>query len=265
MDISAIDRSATQGRSWLHVVAPSSKLVGLVLLLASVIVSWNALVLAALAAGLLAVGMSAKVPMRLLLALSLYPALFAAIFAFASAPSWLQATVIVLKAVTAALASVLIVLTTPYPQVFAPVQRVVPGVVGDALLMTYRAFFLLAERFTDVVRSIRLRAPVTGSPMRSMRSTGAALGNVLLYSADLAQREYDIMRVRGYEGRLRIERTRATRPQLDAALIALAALGFATALLWRIRWESLNPYSWFPLGIAMLMLGAAGLYRWRQA
>jgi energy-coupling factor transporter transmembrane protein EcfT len=131
--------------------------------------------------------------------------------------------------------------------------------------MTYRAFFLLAERFSDVVRSIRLRAPVAGSPVRSMRSTGAALGNLLLYSADLAQREYDIMRVRGYEGRLRIERTRSSRPLLDGALIALAALGLVTAIVWRIGWQALNPYSWLPLGMALVMLAAAGLYRWRQA
>ncbi len=215
MDISAIDRSGTQGTSWLHRATPRSKLVATALVLAAAIVSWNFLVLASLALVLLAAAISAELDLKLTLTLALYPAFFAAVFAFASAPSWLGALVIVLKAVTAALAVVIVVLTTPYPQVFAPLQRVAPGIVGDALLMTYRTFFLLLERFSDVLRSIRLRSGAGRSPVRAVRMGAAALGNVLLYSIDLAEREYDVMRLRGYSGRLEISVPRHswTRPR----------------------------------------------------
>jgi cobalt/nickel transport system permease protein len=265
VDIGAVDRSGTQGTSWLHRATPRAKLVALVFVLAAAIVSWNFLVLAALVLVLFAAAVSAHLNLKLTITLSLYPAFFAAIFAFASAPSWLGALVIVLKAVTAALAVVIVVLTTPYPQVFAPIQRVAPGIVGDALLMTYRTFFLLLERFGDVVRSIRLRAGLGGSPARALRMGASSLGNVLLYSVDLAQREYDVMRLRGYSGRLRI--TVPTHPWAAAEmlLVSVAVASLGVALLWRVGAAALNPYSWLVPALGAAALGAAALVRWRSA
>ncbi len=48
MDIGAIDRSGTQGTSWLHRATPRSKLLAIALMLGAAIISWNFLVLAAL-------------------------------------------------------------------------------------------------------------------------------------------------------------------------------------------------------------------------
>jgi cobalt/nickel transport system permease protein len=265
VDISAIDRSGTQGTSWLHRATPRSKLVGVALVLAAAIVSWNFLVLASLAMVLLAAALSAKLDMKLTLTLSLYPAFFAAIFAFASAPSWLGALVIVLKAVAAALAVVIVVLTTPYPQVFAPLQRIAPGIVGDALLMTYRTFFLLLERFSDVVRSIRLRSGVSRSPARAVRLGAASLGNVLLYSIDLAQREYDVMRLRGYSGRLEINVTSHPWRGAESLLVVAGVASLVVAVLWRLGAAGLNPYSWLVPLPALAALAIAGFVRRRSS
>ena len=144
-------------------ISPKTKLVAFALVLAAVVVTWNVLVVAALAVVLAAGVVSAGLRSRLAFGLAAYPALFALIFAFASAPDALTGAVIMLKAVSAALAAVIVVLTTPYPQVFAPVQRIVPGVVGDALLMTYRATFLLLDKFSNLLRSMRLRAGLSGT------------------------------------------------------------------------------------------------------
>jgi cobalt/nickel transport system permease protein len=265
MDIGAIDRSGTQGSSWLHRATPRSKLLAVAFVLAAAIVSWNFLVLTSLVLVLFAAALSADLDLKLTLTLSLYPAFFAAIFAFASAPAWLGALVIVLKAVAAALAVVIVVLTTPYPQVFAPLQRMAPGLVGDALLMTYRTFFLLLERFADVVQSIRLRAGIGRSPGRALRMGAASLGNVLLYSVDLAQREYDVMRLRGYSGRLEISVPTHAWTFAEALLLVTSALSLLVATVWRFGASGLNPYSWLVALPALAALVAAVFVRWRSA
>jgi cobalt/nickel transport system permease protein len=265
MDIGAIDRSGTQGTSWLHRATPRSKLIAVALVLAAAIVSWNFLVLASLVLVLVAAAISADLDLKLTLTLSLYPAFFAAIFAFAAQPSWLGALVIVLKAVAAAMAVVIIILTTPYPQVFAPLQRIAPGLVGDALLMTYRTFFLLLERFADVVRAIRLRAGIGRSPLRAVRMGAASLGNVLLYSVDLAQREYDVMRLRGYSGRLEINLPTHHWKTAEIGLVSVAAFALALSALWRLGAAGLNPYSWLVPLPALGALAATVLVKRRSA
>ena len=265
MDIGAIDTSATTGASWLHRRSPVSKLIAFAFLLAAVVVTWNLFVVLGLLAVLSAAVISARLKARLAFGLAAYPALFALIFALASATGIMTGAVIVSKAVTAALAAVTIVLTTPYPQVFAPVQRVVPIVVGDALLMTYRSVFLLLGKFSDLLRAMRLRAGVVGhAPIPSARATTRALGGLLLYSLDLSQREYDVMRVRGYERRLVADLPRSERPLADAAMIATAALLLAASALWRVAWQALNPYSWIPLAAGVLLLAVVVILRWRQ-
>ena len=259
MRIGAIDESATLGRSWLHHTAPVHKLLAFVCILGAAMVTWNLLVLIAIALLLVAALLSARVPLRLALSLAAYPALFAGVFALSSAPDVMTGTVIVLKSACAGLAAVTIALTTPYPQIFAPIQRVTPRLVGDALLMTYRATFLLLEKFGSLLTAVRLRSGLARrQPVRAARATTAALGGLLLYSLDLAQRDYDVMRLRGYEGRLRVALPRSTAPVRDAALVLLAASTLATSVLWRAGAATLNPYSWIvPLLPAVLLLAAA--------
>ena len=266
MNIGVIDTSATLGRSWLHRASPRSKLVAFALVLAAVVVSFNVLVLAAIALVLAAAVFSANLNPKLAFGLAAYPAIFAVIFAFASAPDVATALTIVLKAVSAALAAVIVALTTPYPQIFAPIQRVVPSVVGDALLMTYRSMFLILEKFSDLLRAVRLRSGFSaGNRTRAVAGTARALGGLLLYSVDLAQRDYDIMRVRGYEGRLRVRLPKSVRPAMDAALVVAAFALLAMSVLWRVNWQVLNPYSWLPLVPAMLLFASAMLVRWRSS
>ncbi|MDP2183246.1 MAG: energy-coupling factor transporter transmembrane component T [Actinomycetota bacterium] len=258
MNIGAVDHSATLGTSWLHRASPVAKLAAFALTLAAVVLTWNALVVASLAIMLASVATSCRLKFRLTYSLALYPGLFALVFAVSSAPDALVGAVIVLKAVTAALAAVIIVLTTPYPQVFAPVQRIVPSIVGDALLMTYRSTFLLLEKFSNLLRAVRLRSGLTaGHPVRAARATTSALGGLLLYSFDLSQRDYDVMRLRGYEGRLRAPLPRGESPARDVALVAGAALALATSALWRAGAATLNPYSWLVAIPALLALGVA--------
>lgn len=260
MDIGRVDASATRGNSALHRTAPVPKLIAFALVLAAVVMTTNVLVLAGIALTLAAVAIGHRLPLKPMFALAAYPGIFAAVFAFAASASLLSAALIVLKAVTAALAAVLLMFTTPYPQVFAPLQRVLPGIIGDVLFMTYRSLFLLLEAFSHTLRAARLRAGLVGvQPIRSARTVTRSLGGVLLYSIDLSQRTYDVMRLRGYDGRLVVNPQRSVSRLLDARAVVFGVAVLAAAILWRVGWRYLNPYSWLPvlLGGLFVVVGVA--------
>ena len=265
MHIGAIDESATMGRSWIHSASPISKLLAFVLLLAAAMVSWNVLVLLSVVLLLGAALVSSGSKPRLAFGLAAYPAVFAIVFAVASAPDILTGAAIVAKAFAAGLSAVTIVLTTPYPQVFAPIQRVVPTIVGDALLMTYRSTFLLLDKLSNLMRSVRLRSGLSaGQPVRAARASAQALGGLLLYSFDLSQRDFDVMRVRGYQDRLQASLPRSTNRHADALMLAAAAAMLATSVLWRVGSESLNPFSWLLPPVPALLLALALALRYRS-
>lgn len=254
MDITAIDRSAVTGDTLLHRAAPASKLVAASLLLGAVVSVSDPLVAAGLALSITGAAAAVRLPLRHMLPLALYPALFALIFAFAAAPGPVTGALVVLKAVMAALVVVTLMFSTPYPQVFAPLQRVVPTVVGDALLMTYRSIFILAEKFGDLLRAVRLRSGLSSrQPIRAARATTRALGGLLLYSFDLSQREYDILRLRGYEGGLRVSPRKSVEPSADVAAIAYAALVLAVVIVFRV-WPHIAGYGWLVTAVGAIDL-----------
>jgi cobalt/nickel transport system permease protein len=264
MDIRVVDTSAVMGTSPAHRAAPWAKLAGFGLVLAAVVFSTNVLVVAGMALALAAAVPAWRLPGRAVFSLAAYPGIFAALFALAAAPDVLTGSLFVAKAVTAALAALLLVFTTPYPQVFAPLQAVVPSVVGDAMLMTYRSLFLLADKFGHLLTAIKLRSGLAkGHPVRAARATASALGGLLLYSIDLSQREYDVLRVRGYGRRLRVQ-----LPHGDSAaggwLLAAAVALFGVSLSVRLAWVALNPYSWTVPLASLALLVIVALYRWRR-
>lgn len=257
MDVTAVDRSAVLGNTPLHRAAPASKLVATGLVIAGVVAVANPLVAAGLALSLTGAAAALRLPLRAMLPLALYPTVFALVFAFAAAPGPVTGALFVLKAVTAALAVVTLMFSTPYPQVFAPIQRVTPTIVGDALLMTYRSLFILAEKFADLLRAVRLRSGISRKqPVRAAQATTRALGGLLLYSLDLSQREYDILRVRGYEGGLRVSPMPSRDRAMDAATLVYGALVLAVALAF--HGHSLEPYAWL-VTVAGLLDLAVGL------
>lgn len=255
MDVTAVDRSAVLGDTLLHRAAPGSKLVAAALLLGAVVTVNDPLVAAGVALSLAGAGAAVHLPLRHMLPLALYPALFALVFAFAAAPGPATGALFVLKAVTAALAVVTLMFSTPYPQVFAPVQRITPTIVGDALLMTYRSLFILAEKFGDLLRAVRLRSGVSArQPVRAAQATTRALGGLLLYSLDLSQREYDILRLRGYEGRMRVRPQTSTDRSADVAALLYGALILAAVLAFRTL-PALAGYAWLVTLAGALDLG----------
>ena len=262
MDIARVDSSATRGTSALHRAIPGAKLTAFALVLAGVVVSTNVLVISGIALCLVAAIVAQRLPWRPMIALALYPGIFGAIYAFAASADVLSAALIILKAVTAALVAVLLMFTTPYPQVFAPIQRVLPAVIGDALLMTYRSLFLLLEKFGHTLTAVRLRAGVIGvNPIRSAATITRSLGGVLLYSIDLSQRTHDVMYLRGYDGRLVITPQPSVSAGLDRAVVAAGAVLCVVTVAWRLWWPVLNPYAWLPPLTGALLVVLALVWR----
>jgi energy-coupling factor transporter transmembrane protein EcfT len=260
MRLASADESATLGRSALHRADPIAKLIAFGMVLAAVVASANVLVVAAVALVLLAVVFVMRLPWRPMLVLAAYPAFFALLFAWAAAPDPLSGALIVAKALCAALAAVLLMFTTPYPQVFAPLQRVLPQVVGDAMLMTYRSFFILLEGFARLVLAARLRAGiVSGQPVRSAKAAARALGGLVLQTVDLSQRTWDVMRLRGYERRLIVEIPHGEARGVDAAVVCVSLALLAMSLAWRVFWPVLNPASWAPVAVALALLAGGVL------
>ena len=257
MRIADVDTIAVLGDSALHRIGAPAKLVAFVLVLSAVLVTTNVLLIIALSLTLIAVVVGLRLPARTLLGFAAYPAVFAALFALATTAGILGVVLVVGKALCAALAAVLLTFTTPYPYIFAPVQRVMPTLLGDAALMTYRSLFLLLDRMDKTLTSVRLRAGRPQSFGAGARMATTALGGVLFYSIDLSQRTYDVMRLRGYEGRLEISPQPAGPIALRMATVVAAAALLGVAVLWRVWWTALNPYSWLPaLSAALLLLVA---------
>ena len=262
MDISSVDTSATLGSSALHRVHPVAKLIAFVLALAGVVASSNVLVLAAVALVLASVVVAMRLPLRQVFGLAAYPALFAALFAFAASAGPITVAVLMLKAVTAALTALTLMFTTPYPYVFAPLQRVLPSLVGDALLMTYRSFFLLLEKLQRVTRAARLRAGLVGrQPIRSARAATLALGTTMLYAFDMSERTYDVMTLRGYEQRLRVSMPASVSRVADVLTVAAGGVLFATCLAWQLAAPVLVPLAWIPAAAATGLLVAVIIVR----
>ncbi len=267
MDVTSIDYWATGRTSFLHKRATAAKLLAWLLVLVAVIVSQNLLIIAAIYLTLVAVVRSTRLPMGQVLGLAAYPVLFAVLFAVSQLQEagLLFGLTIIAKAATAALDSVLLISTTPYPQVFGFIQNYVPATIGDGLFMTYRSVFILMDKLQHLVRAVRIRGGLSrGRFWQNLRNVGVALGTLMIDSVDYSQRLYAIMRVRGYEKRIAAENLSAPwrLPEAGVALAGLLVLG--VSLSFRIWYQTLNPISWLPPLVALLFFGWEGARVWSR-
>lgn len=198
-----IDYLASAGRSPWHRASAISKL-ALTLLFVLVAVftpSWATL--AALLLTALVLCFTAQLPLALIGAAASTPILFSAIFVVAHwHGGWGEPLILLMRPMVASLTAVWLVGTTPYPDLFAPISRVLPRVVGDSLFLTYRAVFALLARMERLWRALFLRGGMTGSPARRVGMMGEAVGTVVLSGFDRSHRLYQTMLLRGHSGRI---------------------------------------------------------------
>ena len=230
-----IDYLASAGHSPWHRASAVAKLALAAGLVALAVFTPSWAVLAMLLATALALALTARIPAGLVGAAASTPALFAFIFALAR---WhgdgLATLVLFARPIVAGLTALWLVGTTPYPDLFAPLSRILPRVIGDSLFLTYRAAFALLARVERVWMALHLRGGLGGTLGRRSNAMGEAVGTVVLSGFDRSQRLYQTMLLRGHSGRVCGCRHWLDRGSGDAWVVLAAAwVVVAAAELWR--------------------------------
>jgi cobalt/nickel transport system permease protein len=201
--LAEVDLRANQGGTVWHRASALAKLLLAVAVLAVAVFapSWRVLLVAHVLAWMLA--LSSRLPVRLVAAIASYPILFSALFVIARWDgTWQTPLVLVLRPLTASLLAAWLVGTTPYPDLFAPVARVLPRPAGDSLFLTYRALFALLQRADALWRALRLRGGFAGPARRRLSHAGEGLGVLVVHSFERSRRIYETMHLRGHSGRV---------------------------------------------------------------
>jgi len=267
LDIAAIDHWANNRTSPLHRASALGKGLAVALVIAAVVVAWSPFLLLAIFFVLLAGVFVSGLPVRSLVGLAAYPTIFAALFALSRWDgTWATPALVLLKSLTAAQAMVLLIATTPYPDVFAPLGRLLPRLVADGLFITYRSLFLLLEELGHVLTALRLRGALRRDrPIASGANVARSLGMLLIRAIDLSERLYDVLRLRGYRGRIvptgrwhAVSRSDALPLAVGAFAFAVSALALALPRVW------LAASGYHVLGSALVAVAALGLTRARR-
>ncbi|HEY8476129.1 MAG TPA: CbiQ family ECF transporter T component [Chloroflexota bacterium] len=267
MDLATIDLWATRGTSPFHRAAPWAKLLGAGLGVTATVVVNDAVALLAFYLLLVAAVVLTGLPTLRVLGVAAYPAIFALLFAVSRWNGSLATpAVIVLKALTAALAMVLLITTTPYPEVFAALRRATGPVVGDALFLTYRSLFLLLDLFGHLLTALRLRGGLRPRRYASnARNLALGLGFLLIEAMELSQRLYAAMRVRGYAGHLAAPGRWRRRTPYDPLPVAVGGALLVVAVALQTGGAAIERYRGALLVLALLGLFTALLLRGRVA
>lgn len=231
-----IDQLACSGRTpWHRASALGKLLLALLLVMLAVFMpQWR--VLAALLVTVVALVVSARLPWRLLVAAMTTPLLFAALFIMAHWGAGASSiATLAMRPVIASVTALWLVGTTPYPDLFAPISRVLPRVVGDSLFLTYRAVFALLARIERLSRAMFLRGALTGSLPQRANRLGEAVGTVVLSGFERSQRLYQTMMLRGHSGRICGCRHYLEFTREDGWVLALGAWSVAVSA-WFAGW-----------------------------
>lgn len=229
MDLAWIDLTAHRGDSVLHRSSAISKFFFTLCMIISILLADTPIMLGGIAGVLLCGYRLAGISIVEVGHYALYPAIFSFPFAvFQFSISAAAGLTILLKAVTAAMVLLLLLFTTPYPEIFGILHRFLPRVLADGLFFTYRIFFILIKEIQNLLTHVRLRGG--SAPYRlilNLKNIAAALGVLFIHSFDLSERMYHMLMIRGYTGRMVTER----RVLFSGRDYILAAVGMIVMIL----------------------------------
>lgn len=238
IDLAMVDYWASSGKSAWHRTSAGAKLLLAAVIIGSAVFSRSLPFLVGLYCGIWFLVLSARLPVSRVIALSIYPALFSLLFIVSRLDgTWTTPLVYLLRALTAGLVAVWLVGTTQYPDIFAPISRIMPRLVGDTLFLSYRAFFTLVDKLLHLAAALRLRGGFGRAGIgRELRNVGAGLGTLVLFSVERSQRVYAVMAVRGHSGRVCGCRHWASGTRFDIVVV-LIALAVVASAVWAGGWR----------------------------
>lgn len=228
MDVARIDYWAASGTGIFHRASTPAKLLFLMFVVTSAVVSRNPYPLMAGYGLLLAVAALSGLPWRRVMVWSWYAAVFASLYAISLRGGGWLAALFIAKAITPAFAMLMLIVSTPYPRIFSLFSALLPEILAAGLFMTYRTLFILLDMMDEFVAAIRLRGGFSpGSLIKNSANISNGIGMLMVRAVERSSNLYAVMVVRGYHGSM------AERDEVN------------------FRRED-----WFPLGtgIAMLML-----------
>ncbi len=201
IDVARMDFWAANGSGILHRASVPAKLFFLLLVVSSAVAADRPAPLAAGYGLLLLLAAAAGLPWRRMILLSFYAALFAVLYGLSQrAASW-QLLTLLLKAVTPAYAVLILIVSTPYPRIFAFLDPLLPEILSAGLFMTYRTFFILLDMMGRFVVAIRLRGGFSpGSLVNNWSNIARGIAMLLVRAVERSSRLYAVMAVRGYSG-----------------------------------------------------------------
>jgi energy-coupling factor transporter transmembrane protein EcfT len=201
IDVARIDHWAASGTGILHRASPVAKVVFLLLVVSAAVVSKNPYALTAGYLVLIAVAVAAGLPWSRVMVLSWYAAVFALLYSLSIRGGvWIRA-LFVMNAITPSCAMLMLIISTPYPKIFALLSAALPEMITAGLFMTYRTLFILLDMMDNFGAAIRLRGGFSpGSLYKNSANISKGIAMLLVRAVERASRIYAVMVVRGYSG-----------------------------------------------------------------
>jgi energy-coupling factor transporter transmembrane protein EcfT len=205
MNLATMDNLAVNHHCWLQQCSALAKLLFAAAVLILLLTTMSLPFIAGLAALLLVIALSNRLPLGVLLPLALIPMFFAGIFAV-STKDWTVGLLVIGRAGTAALAVAEVFMTTAPVHLLGLIAAPMPEVFGELMYFTYRAFFLLAGSLDNTLTAVRLRRGKEKFSFARIRAMAQVYGMTLVRAWDMAGRQYDLLRLRGLGQGLKISR-----------------------------------------------------------
>jgi len=232
IDVARIDHLASHGSGAFHRASVPGKLCFAALVVAAAVLARDPAPLAAGCVILVLIALFSGLPWRVIGVMSLTAALFALLYAVSLRRGvWVYALVL-FKAVMPAFAVGMLILSTPYPRIFAFLSTYLPEIIASGLFMTYRSFFILLDMMDSFATAIRMRGGFKpGNLVRNGGNIAKGIGALLVRAVERSSRLYAVMAVRGYNGSL-AEPSRGAFTDRDWLPLGAGVLVLASVLLW---------------------------------
>lgn len=233
IDVARIDHWAASGSGPLHRASPVSKAVYLVFVILAAVLSCNPYPLVMGYGVLIAVAAASGLPWFKVTILSWYAAIFALLYSVSLGGGVWIVSLFTLKAVTPALATLMLIVSTPYPRIFSLLSAVLPETLSAGLFITYRTLFILLDMMDNFAAAIRLRGGFSrGSFFKNSMNISRGIGMLFIQAVERASRIYSVMVVRGYNGSMAEKETIHFRRQ-DWLPLTTGALILMLVLVWK--------------------------------
>ena len=134
---------------------------------------------------------------------------------------------IMIKTVLTVVAVLILVATTPIPEIFNQfIKFKIPEIIATQLLLTYRYISVILQESSNMYTAYKLRN--NGGKGIKISDMGVFIGQILLKSFNRAERVYNAMKCRGFNGEYPItnNRTIKTKEVIYTIIICLTFIVF---------------------------------------